>query len=52
MNQLLNIIETYTHDYYLQDVKVDLRSRSQGQICNLLKKNVLTLCHEPMIRSS
>ena len=54
MNQWLDMDDTCTYDWYQWDVKVDLRSRSQGQrsrsnmqFCENL---VLTIYHEPIIR--
>ena len=53
MNKRLNTDDTYTNDWYYQDVEVDPRSRSKGQNSKsnmqVCKKLVSTIYHEPMI---
>ena len=53
MNQWLDIDDTYKHYWYQQEVKIDLRSRSQGQrstsYMQLYEKTVWAINQERMI---
>ena len=53
MNKWFDTDDTYTNDWYVWDVEVGPRSRSQGKMSRsnmqVRKELVSTICHEPMI---